>query len=232
MANPILPIPAYPNVPNSPGVPNVLRGNNNDTPDTGPVLTSDDKNVTDTSIDPQWGLFNQDGTPAVTATSVFAFEYKKPYTIPTYPQEQGAFQSYNKVQLPGEPRLIFTQAGSIADRTAFLKQVQAAVDSLNLFIVYTPEMQFPSVNAIEYNIMNRTSENGATVIKVEMMLEEVRVSASQSFTSSSTNASPTNTAQPSGQANKSTGPVQTTPLTPSQTAATRSSLALQTLQVA
>lgn len=195
-------------------------------------MTEDGDDVADTSNSPQWGLFDQDGNAVITADSVFGFEYKKTWRIPNYPQEEGSFQSYNKVELPGEPRIVFTQAGSVADRTAFLQQVQAVCASLDLYIAYTPEMQFPSVNPVDYSIMNRTSEQGATLLKVEVALEEVRVSATQQFTSSSTNASPTNTVQPSGQAQQNTGPVQLQTPTTSQLAAVQNSLAQQTLQVA
>lgn len=229
MANPILAVPAYPDVPIAPGVPSVLRDPSNSAPDSGATLNGDAPGVADNSTSPQWGLFDTDGNAVITADSVFGFEYKKTYQIPTYKQEQGAFQSYNKVELPGEPRIVFTQAGSIAERTAFLNQVKTVCASLDLFIAYTPEMQFPSVNPIDFSIMNRTSDQGATLLKVEIMLEEVMVDATQLFTSSSTNASPTDTAQPSGQAQQNTGPVQAQMPTTGQAAAIQNSLAQQTL---
>jgi hypothetical protein len=177
------------------------------------TMTSDAPGVTDNSTAPQWGLFDEDGDPVITATSVFAFEYSKEWKIPNYPVEQGGFESYNKVELPGNPRLVFTQDGSIGDRTSFLNDVANACASLDLYAAYTPEYQFPSVNAIKYNILQRTSEQNVTLLKVEVMIEEVRVTATQQFSSSAqSSASPTATATPSSQASVSDGTVQ--PQTP------------------
>jgi hypothetical protein len=237
MANPVLPIPQYPDVPVAPGVPPVLRDSANSGPDTGAPLSGDAADVTDTSNVPQWGLFDSGGNPVITADSVFGFEFKKSWNLPTYPQEPGgtttpaSFQSYNKVELPGEPRIVFTQGGSIADRTAFLDQVASVCASLDLYSAYTPEFVWPSINAIDYNILRRTSEQGATLLKVEVILREVRVDATQQFSSSSTQtlASPTNTATPSGQAQRTTGAVQPQGPTPSQELSVQSALAQQTL---
>ena len=237
MANPILPIPQFPDVPIALGVPPVLRDAANSAiaeanSAISGLLTSDAPGVADTSTDPQWGLFDSSGNAVITADSVFGFEIKKTWKIPTYPQEEGAFQSYNKVELPSEPRIVFMQGGSISDRTDFLNQVVTICASLSLYAAYTPEMQWPSVNPVGYSVMNRTSEKGATLISVEVQLEEVRVTASQQFTSSpspATPASATNTATPSGNANTNTGPVQPQTPTPTQSAAVSSSAAQQTL---
>lgn len=231
MANITLSIPAFPNVPIAPGVPPVLRNILNSKPDTGTALKGDTAGANDTSSAPQWGLFDSGGNPVITADSVFGFEFKKSWNIPTYTQEQGAFQSYNKVELPGEPRIVFTQSGSIAERTEFLDQVAAVCASLDLYSAYTPEFVWPSVNAIDYNVLSRTAEQGATLLKVEIILREVRVTATQQFTSSSpqTGASPTNTTTPSGQAQQNTGAVQPQGPTPSQELSVQSALAQQTL---
>lgn len=229
MANPVLPIPPYPDVPTAAGVPPVLRDSSNSGGDSGSVLTGDGDAVSDTSIAPQWGLFDSSGNAVITADSVFGFETKKSWNIPTYTQEQGAFQSYNKVQLPGEPRIVFAQGGSVAQRTAFLDQVVAVCASLTLYSAYTPEFVWPSINAIDYNILQRTSEQGATLLKVEIILREVNVSATQQFTSSATPASPTNTATPSGQAQQNTGAVQPQTLTASQDLSVQSALSQQIL---
>lgn len=231
MANPVLPIPQYPDVPIASGVPPVLRDSGNSAPDPGSLLTGDADDVSDTSISPQWGLFDSSGNPVITADSVFGFEFKKSWRIPTYPQEQGAFQSYNKVELPGEPRIVFTQGGAVADRTAFLDQVANVCASLDLYSAYTPEFVWSNVNPIDYNIMNRTSEQGATLLRVEVILSEVRVTATQQFSSSTgqTPASPTNTATPSGQATQNTGAVQPQFLSPSQDLSVQSALSQQTL---
>jgi hypothetical protein len=223
MPNPILPIPAFPDVPFALGVPPVLRNLSNDIDTVNAVidqLTGDAPGLTDNSTSPQWGLFDSQGQQAVSADSVVAFEYRKEWRVPNYPQEQGAFQSYNKVELPGEPRLMFTKGGAVSDRTQFLTDCDTVCASTDLFQVFTPEASYDSVNPISYNIMQRKADNGATLITVEMFLEEIRVTATQQFSSSPTTpANPTQTAQPSGQAPTSTGAVLAQTPTPSQTAA-------------
>lgn len=232
MPNPILPIPQYPDVPFALGVPVVLRDAANSAPPQGQALSADAPGVYDTSTAPQWGLFDLSGNAVITADSVLGFEYKKTWKIPNYPQEQGAFATYNKVELPGEPRMVFTKAGSVADRTAFLAQVETVCASLDLYAAYTPEVQFGSVNPTSFNILNRTADQGATVLRVEILLEEVRLTAGQQFSSSTAPASPTNTVQPSGQAQQNIGAVLPQTPTANQSAAVTNSLAQQTLMVA
>lgn len=61
--------------------------------------------------------------PVVASTIEFDFEAN--YHISDYPQEQGAFQSYNKVQMPFECRVRLACGGTIAQRQAFLNSLLA-----------------------------------------------------------------------------------------------------------
>lgn len=220
MANDILAIPPFPNVPIAVGVPPVLRSVVNSIADNITALTSDAPGLFDDQSTPQWGLFDSQGQIAVSADSVFAFEYRKDWRIPNYPQEEGAFQSYNKVELPGEPRLTFTKAGSVADRTQFLADCDSVCASTDVFQVFTPEASYTSVNPTGYDIMQRKADNGVTLVTVEMYLEEIRITASQQFSSSPTSqANPTQTATPQGQGQTSTGAVLPQTPTPTQAAA-------------
>ena len=61
--------------------------------------------------------------PVVASTIEFDFEAN--YHISDYPQEQGSFQSYNKVQMPFECRVRLACGGTIAQRQAFLNSLLA-----------------------------------------------------------------------------------------------------------
>lgn len=61
--------------------------------------------------------------PVVASTIEFDFEAN--YHISDYPQEQGAFQSYNKVQMPFDCRVRLACGGTIAQRQAFLNSLLA-----------------------------------------------------------------------------------------------------------
>src|SRR6185503_11295777 len=113
-----------------------------------------------------WGLFTEDGSPlfpgfsavpfvnslaagtGIANTSVGDVGYRREYRISTAPQEQGAFLSYNKVQMPFDARVTYLVSGLSAIRTAFLQQLEAAAASLDLYSVVMPEFIYPSANII------------------------------------------------------------------------------------
>lgn len=189
---------------------------------------------------PQWGIFNQDGTIAVQPDSLISLDFKRDWKIPNYPQEEGSFQSYNKVALPSNTRIRLSKGGTDAQRAAFLTQVAGVAKSLTLFNVVMPEGPLiRNVNFTSYAI-SRTSTNGVGLISIDLDLEEVRVVATASFSSTSSptavsppgttlpptlsSASPTppleNTAAPSGSDPVSGGSVQAQPPTPAQDSST------------
>lgn len=93
-----------------------------------------------------------------------------------------------------------------AARTAFLNSITAYQDSTALLTVVTPELHYPNVNIVHQEY-DRSADQGATLLSVDIWLEEVRVTASNTVS---------NTQGISGQDPVSTGPVQTTSPTVSQ----------------
>ena len=85
-------------VPNVPGVPAVFFAPNS--PVTPAVLTAD-LILDPFYATPQWGLY-QGGAPVIIAETVTAVDYRKEYTISDYPVEEGGFESFDKVELPGD----------------------------------------------------------------------------------------------------------------------------------
>src|ERR1700736_5452281 len=102
------------------------------------VLSGDGFGVFGFDAATQWGIFSN-GVQVVQAESVRSFSFKQDWPISNYQAEGGGFQSFNKVQLPFEPRVEFMSGGDEATRQALLDSVAAIAGDLNLYDVVTPE---------------------------------------------------------------------------------------------
>jgi hypothetical protein len=169
-------------------------------------MTADD--VSSGAVDgPQWGIFNSDGKAIVTADNVVAFEYKQDWAIADFPLERGAFESYDKVWQPFDARIMFSSGGTVENRQKLLASIDAIAGDLNLYDIITPEKHFVSVNVAHYDIMKRSSNDGAGLVKVNIWLKQINETAAAAFAqppatsaSSSTvsNSPASNAAQPGG----------------------------------
>ena len=117
-------------------------------------------------------------TPAIAST--VEFDYVQDNPIANYPQENGAFQSYNKTTLPWEIRLRVCSGGSVSTRQAFLYTCQAIAASYQLFSVITPEMVFSSCNCTHIS-WRRAARGGNTLIQVDLSFAQVPVINATSF---------------------------------------------------
>lgn len=165
-------------------------------------------------ISPEWGIFNSSGNAVVKATNVVGFDYKTEWTVSDYPLERGSFESYNKVKLPYDARVRFSAGGSFANRSAFIASVDAIAGDLKLYDVVTPEKTWLSANIIHYDLA-RSATSGAGLVVIDVWLQQIRVTAQ---------ATPTNTAAPSGATATDGGQVQTQTPTAAQTATVDSAL--------
>lgn len=127
----------------------------------------------------EWGIF-LDGEPVVVADQVKSFAFRQDFQVSTYPVEQGGFETYDKVQVPFEPRVQFVSGGDLANRQALLDSIAAIVGDLNLYDVVTPERVYLSCNVTHHDY-ERTSESGVGLIKVNVHLLEVRVTVSAQY---------------------------------------------------
>jgi hypothetical protein len=148
------------------------------------------------------GLLGAPNIVPVSASTV-DFQYAQDWPISNYPQEAGAFQSYDKVTLPFDVKLRLAAGGSQSNRQAFLQTCLAIANSLALFDVVTPEMVFTSVNCTHID-WDRNATRGATLISVDLGFQQIAVQAAASFS---------NTQQPGNAGQQSIGNVQ--PQTPS-----------------
>lgn len=170
----------YPDVPNVPGVPPVPR-NPLMPPTPPPVLLTQDSIFAPQSVPvQQWGIYSQ-GQPVVLADNVVELEYRQDWTIADYQMEQGAFESYDKVTNPFEIALAFSRGGSISDRQEFLDSIANIAGDLNLYDVFTPEVNYTNVNVRHYDY-KRTATNGMGLIVVNIYVTQIRVTVTSPFT--------------------------------------------------
>ncbi|WP_342111640.1 hypothetical protein [Methylobacterium sp. SI9] len=165
---------------------------------------------------PQWGLF-QGGGSVIDADCIAAFDHKREWVIADYPVERGAFESYDKVALPFDVRLIYCAGGSEANRAALLASVAAIAGNLQLYDAVTPEKVFPNVNIVHYDFA-RTAQRGVGLLTVAIWCREVRevVSSTGGSSTPSATGGTGDTAAPSGANPVDGGVVQPRDATPSE----------------
>lgn len=160
------------------------------------------------NIQPIWGIF-KNNVPIVLADNVVSFDYRNDWQVADFPLEGGAFASYDKVQNPFEVRIRFSAGGGVDKRRAFLESIDALIQSLDLVDVVTPEEVYTSVN-ITHQDFRRTAEHGVGLIVVDVWCRQIRVTATQQFTS---------TKSPDGTAQTNNGTVQPAQASFAETAA-------------
>lgn len=130
---------------------------------------------------PQWGIFDQNGFPAFDYESVLDFSYKKDAPTSDYQLEDGAFQSYDKVQLAFDVRVRVMSGADEQAREALISSVLAAADTLDLYEVITPEQTFPSCN-IGHVDFSRRADNGVGLVVIDVWFQQIRVTSTSTFT--------------------------------------------------
>lgn len=177
-----MPFIDFPNVPNVPGVPAIARSISVPTPEVLEVGALGALTDLLGFSAPVWGVFDQDGNKVLNPDSFLSFDYRNSSRVSSYPQEQGAFSSYNKVSTPYDVRVRMAIGADQASRTAFLAQCELMLKSIDLFNVVTPEATYINATLDSYDYRRETN-NGATMITVDMAFIEVRVTATAQFSS-------------------------------------------------
>lgn len=208
MAQAPIPVPQFPDVPIAPGVPPVPR--NPFEPVFKVLLIVADVITVARFFEPsQWGIFTSGGVPVVVADSVLAMDYRREWRLSDYPVEQGGFQTYDKVAVPIDIRVRLSCDGNAMPRGQFLAALDAAAQTLDTYLVATPDVVYPNVNIIHTDY-RRARESSAGMIVVDVWLEEVRATVTTQFT---------DTKPPEAAADVNSGPVQPVTPTPVQSAA-------------
>ena len=213
MPMPIIAVPQFPNLPSLPGVPQLLRNPLDPVELVTQILTGDVLGIINNVLRPVWGIFDQNGQPMAIADTVTTLEYRGDSRISDYPQEQGAFGSYNKVQMPYEARVQLVRGRNAVARSAFLEAIEAAKQSTALYTVVTPERTYANANIVAYDV-RRETRDGATLLKVNVHLEEVRVTGVAAFGNTQNPASADPSSQ--GQVQTTSAPIDMAAITPSE----------------
>lgn len=164
------------------------------------LLTQDSPGILPESGPAQWGIFGQDGQPVLVSDAVGSVEYEREYDISNYPQEQGAFESYNKVQVPYSAKVTLLSGQT---RQQLLETLDPIVASLDLVSVVMPEISYPSANLLRYGF-RRTFRNGVSLIAVDVWCKEIRYISSSPTDPA---ANPTGLQQPTGGTDRPVGQV-------------------------
>ncbi|MDE9539812.1 phage baseplate protein [Xenorhabdus bovienii] len=121
-----------------------------------------------------WGIFNQYGIPLLLADNVISLQYQNQYRVVSAPIENGSFATYNKVSDPYKVTVQLTKgSGGTLERGAFLAQLEILAKSTLKFHVVTPEFVYTNAAIVGYDLA-REAKDGATLIKVNVHLEEIR----------------------------------------------------------
>lgn len=133
----------------------------------------------------------------VTASTV-EFEFSQDFPLSNYPQELGAFQSYNKVTMPFDVKLKFAAGGSTSLRQGFVNTCLAIANSMSKFDVVTPETIFTSVNCTHIDF-HRSAKRGNTLIQIDLFFQQINEISATQFS---------NTLSPTASGQQSIGNVQ------------------------
>lgn len=242
MALSFLTVPAFPNVPFANGVPPVVR-QLGATINTVALLAADAKSLLSLFNGPRWGLYVK-SKPVLVADSIVAVDVRQEYRISDFPIEDGGFFSYDKVVTPGDLRVTLAVSGQNSSilsslfggltslinigggistqetvRQAFLIGMNTLARSLDLIDVIVPEGTYYGYNITHFDY-RREAREGATMLKIEVWLQEVRRAPGGSFTTPPVDpASPIPAPKnPASADSTSTGTVQSSPLKPDQAA--------------
>ncbi len=188
-------IPQFPEVANLPGVPQLARSLLIEAlaPPTLGFAANPSVLWQATQAAPVWGVFDDSNNLVVNADSVHDFDWRKENRIANFPIQQGQFATYNRVGLPSETSVILTKGGTLAERTAFLQEIDAIVaqQNINLYTIRTPEKSYVNVSVTRAELSRRGAGN-AYYFDVEVYFVEIVSIAAQY--SSTNNATPTNNA--------------------------------------
>lgn len=202
----LTPKPQFPNVPKLPGVPQLLRSSNfpaGPPPVLGQALALG-RLWQSLFTQTQWAIYKHQKpttgepvkggvpevivvaqrVPVVTPDSFIDFNYRSESLISDYPVQDGGFASYDKIASPFETSVRMSKGGTKQGRKAFLDQIDAILDTLDLYDIVTPEKTYLAVNVLRYEVARKGNRAAYFFSEVDLYFREIReVSATYSTTS-------------------------------------------------
>lgn len=211
MPSVFIPKPPFPNVPFLLGTPQLVRALLFQ-PATQVVLGAQAQHGlwASAQVAPSWGVFDDNGNKVINPDNIYAFDNRAEWRESDYPVQRGAFGTFNKVIVPPESSLRMTKGGTLSQRTAFLKSIDAIAGDTNTYSILTPEKTYFSQNIIRAELLRRSSE-GAYFIEVDIFFRSV---VEQNVQYSTTAANTANAANPPALPSVNQGNVQTKPTVP------------------
>lgn len=201
MPNPLIPGPEFPNVAQLPGVPQLARASavvGNISLAVGAVqsflgLAAQQK--------PAWGVFlarkgtgvltrSNIGDPVITPDNFTEFGVHASWKLSTFPIQDGAFSSYNKVVIPRTVSLKMTKGGTVQQRTQLLAQIAGIAKDTNFYNILVPEGVYLDFN-VESTVLRRVGQTGAYYFAdLEIIFQNIRSVTGQysTTTANTTNA--------------------------------------------
>ncbi|WP_345822894.1 hypothetical protein ABC766_32165 (plasmid) [Methylobacterium fujisawaense] len=179
-------------VPNLPGVPAVSFAPGYDVRPT--LLAGDDPAALAAFANgsSQWGLF-RNGQSVIQADGVAAFDHRREWVVCDYPVEQGAFASFNKVNIPFDVRLVFMAGLNTANRADLIESVTAIAGDLNFYDAVMPEKVWHNLNVTHVDF-SRTAQRGVGLLMVAVWCREIRQASASASAPGSAGAGNSSTA--------------------------------------
>lgn len=122
---------------------------------------------------PRWGVYDSSGELILQPTSILDFDDKREWRVPTFPVQDGQFQTYNKVLLPYEVSVRMIVTGAQTDREAFLDVLDDIAGDLNLYTITTPERTYGSVNITRYENARHGAEAAYALTSIDVFFTQV-----------------------------------------------------------
>lgn len=190
MPLPIIPVPPFPNVPNLSGVPFLVREALNFPPSTITNIAVPEAATqlwAAAQSGTPWGILNDSFVTVVTPDSFLNFENRNEWRLSDYPVQQGSFASYNKVILPFEASVRLSKGGTLSERQAFIKSIDAIAGDTNLYTIFSPEKAYQDVNVTRYEVTRRGAEGAYFLCEVDIYFRQIlQVPAQYSTTAANT----------------------------------------------
>jgi hypothetical protein len=105
--------------------------------------------------------------------STYSFDYSRQSTVSTFPVETGSFAGYDKIWTPARPVVTLAFSGSEVDKWNLLANLELACGDTSLWNVITPDAEYDGYTIARYSY-RRMSNKGATMLLIDVMLEEVK----------------------------------------------------------
>lgn len=159
-----------------------------------------------------WGIYDSTGNKLADVDTCLSVEIKDASKVSSFPVEEGSFTTYNKVKEPFEAKVRLGVGGQARIAAAIIA-VRAAVASVNLYDVWTPEYIYQNCT-VTIGSVKRTEKEGANLLELLVDLKEVRQVSAQ-YTTTTAPITSKKAKQPSSTSKVSSGKAQTSTPTPS-----------------